>query len=183
MPTVLRVSGKSSKVDGVYLHDPQRQEKDLPTWCKGGDHPMTLYTDKEGRWAVTSPENVAEGRNFMISKTHDGTWPHLIKAWGKERNGWLEDNPMIKVSSEESAEEDLEVDSFHVAGNCCKCNATFWSSSLRHGCRACNYDVCNTCSQVRLSRCSVLGLGPGLGLGLGFGFGLGLRSGLGLGSE
>jgi len=86
-PRFLRVTGKDERVDGLY--ERYVEWEGLPTWVKreGNSVTMAMYSDRGGRWAVTTPEGVARNANFMVSRVHQGQWPQRMEQWGVMREG------------------------------------------------------------------------------------------------
>jgi len=82
-PNILNIIGFGS-VDGVYTLVPGEVVNEHQIWRKELPIPMVIYTTpKTGKWAVTTPEGVARGKNYILTEArHNDLYPHEQK-WGK----------------------------------------------------------------------------------------------------
>lgn len=99
------VAGKSAKVDGTYSLASNSLVNGAPTWEKPPPDPMVLYTNKNGRWAITMPKRVQSNRAYMVvSEPHNGRFPHEM-VWGIVKDGeWSQLND-VNVVEEPSVDQ------------------------------------------------------------------------------
>lgn len=91
LPIFLRIRGKSQQIDGLYELNESTSWNRYPVWIKRTQNDAyVIYTNNQGRWAVTTAANVEENRNFMLtSQPHQGDLPNQCRWAACKGNQYL----------------------------------------------------------------------------------------------